>query len=217
MGSIRLVKPDNDYTEVLGLVRNRAIIYNKTIHKYVVNSIGRIPVPVKNAKELLGKFNSIKEYIESNKKWIKLRDFDDTEHSFEDWTDVLIRNWDKILIIFNSENITAPIFNVIMSSKMEKMFWRFYNRDDKVKNLNKKKVTQESSDKLTPTMDSDIDCMLYYANKYPEMSLKNILLTFRRDFSNIFIALVISLKKKGLSKQQILENITKRLRKDKEQ
>lgn len=190
----------------------RASIYNQTISKYTVDKHGRIALPERNLKKLNGKYNTVEEYIQSNNYWRKLRDFEEKDYTFKDWIETLVKNWDKVIIILGSSNLPmTPIFNILMSKKLEKAFYYLYNKQANEKELNKKKVVKEDSKKITPTIDSDIDNLLYYHKMYRDMAINDILITFRRDFSPIFIALIERLKNSGLSEAEIITKFIKKV------
>ena len=190
----------------------RAKIYNKIISKYTADNHGRIALPERNLKKLNGKYNSVEEYINSNRIWSKLRNFEEKDYTFDEWVDTLVKNWDKVIIILDSPNLPmTPKFDILMSKKLERIFYYLFNKQQNDIDLNKKKVIKEDSKKITPTIDSDMDNLLYYHKMYEDLKIHDILITFRRDFSPIFVALIERMKDKGLSEVQIIEKFTKKV------
>lgn len=212
--AVRFIRDSVD-KEVLNLVRVRAIIYNKAIKQYV-GVKGRISVPVKDLRELEGKFGTIKEYLESDPKWIKLKDFDDSDYSFESWVKTIIKNWSKVKAILGIARISdTPSFNLVMSKKLERIYYNLREKDVAVSQKNTGRVTQEESQKDVPTIDSDIRSFLFYISRYNDEQVDEILLTFRRDFSPQFLAVVEKLKEKGLGKEEIVKKFSNYLEKQK--
>ena len=198
----------------LELLYARCNTYNKAIKKYIDSAKGQISVPKRNLRELSGKFVSVEEYIASDDKWTKILDYDSSCYPFEDYVETLIRNWSKVKLILNAPGLPdVPKFNIVMSPKLQGVFVKLFEEDKRKYELNKKKVIQESSSKTTPSIDVDITSFIFYIMEYNDMSIDDILFTFRRDFSQRFLVLMDNLKEKGLSRNQIVEKFKKHLAK----
>ena len=148
----------------LELLYARCNIYNKAIKKYIDSAKGQISVPKRNLRELSGKFVSVGEYIASEPKWMKILEYDSSNYPFDDYVETLIRNWPKVKLILNAPGLPdVPKFNIVMSSKMQGVFVKLFEDDKRKHELNKKKVTQESSSKTTPSIDVDITSFIFFS------------------------------------------------------
>lgn len=202
---VKFVK-NSSQTDILLKVRNRALTYNSVISE-ITGSKTRISVPVKDLRKMLGKFNSVKEYIESDKKWIKLRDFDDSRYSFKSYIQTLMKNWPELILILNNPKIPEiPVFNLVVSQKLEKLYWQFTEKEKRSNQKNLYRVSKSTSDSIIPSIDVDRDSFLRYATENPNMSVDDILLTFRRDIHPEFASIVRNLEKQGYSRERIISH-----------
>lgn len=199
----------NEYN--LNLLISRCIFYNKSLFKYTQSWKGKIPVPEKNLKKIANKYSTVSEYIQSNKKWQKLLEFDEIHFSFESYIDIMIKNWLNIRSLLNNTNLSVtPMFNVILSPKLNSLYWKFVEKDNiKANQTIKRTIINYDSDTLVPTIDSDINSFIFYNNKYPNMSIDDILLTFRRDFSVEFLKVIEKYKENNYNKNDIINYLEK--------
>lgn len=206
--AIKFVQSSN--VSSLEIILKRAKAYNAILYKYTNGNIGKIPVPVKNLKSLLGKYASVDEYIKSEKKWVKLKDFSEEHYTFNNYIDTMIKNWPNIKSILNTNKLSViPNFNIIMSPKLEKLFWTLSQKEKHYSQSNLYKINKSDSNKLKITMDSEIYALKKYIDLHFDLEIIEIFNTFRRDFSNDFILLVEDYINKGLNKNEILHILNK--------
>lgn len=185
----------------LDTIRKRAIIYNTILNKYCNFEAGKLPVPEKNLKRLEGKFATIRDYIDSDKRWQKLLDFDDSKISFADYIDIMVKNWESLRLRINYRIPKLPVFNMVLSNKLEYMYWEFKKKDIMSKQKNMYRVTKEAKTTLVNDFRSEKYNFVNHSLRNPRMRLDEILTTYQRDFSNEFVQYV----KKLYEKKTLLE------------
>jgi uncharacterized protein YqfB (UPF0267 family) len=200
---IKFGKPQDNS---LDIIRSRAVLYNKLLYKHTLSPKGCIPVPITNLKKLKKNFNSIEEYIRSNKKWIKLRDFDESEFSFGNYVYLMITKWENIKIILNLIVLPkTPIFDIIISPKLKNIYLALVEEELKIKQMNINRVVQNST--IGQSFDQEKYFLNYYSQINVNMSIKEILSIFKRDFSDEFVFKVEQLINKGLPDNKVLKSV----------
>lgn len=188
----------------LQTIIKRSTIYNKHLKKYS-GDIGKIPIPEKNLKLLEGKFFSIDDYINSDKRWKKILEFDESYYTFSDYTETLIKNWRSIRLMLNTHIPNTPVFNVVISPKLQHVYWKFKEKDTKIRAKNMYKVSKEAIDTLYSSVYGDIKSFIRHSKNNPDLSLHDLLITYNRDFSNEFLVLIDKYEAKGLNHTEIVD------------
>lgn len=168
--------------------------YNSYLYKYTNNRIGRIPKPVDSLDKIDNKkYITFDEYIRSKPVWKQILNFvKETDFDYDDYFDIMIKNWKDISVKINQTERKIPIPSVILSLKMVYLYEKYKKIEENKMEVNRHLALKQSSDfnRLSPSLQSNINSLFKLKNINPDLSYQEVIQIFSGEFESDFADII---------------------------